>query len=156
AAIPGAPAPHVLTPEDVLAASEPPQGECLVYDCEGYFVGVGIAELLAAAGARVRLVTPLLVVAPYLDRTLEGQPVREHLASLGCELEPDTELVSIRENSCTLRRYGQSREVPASTVILATARRSNDALHRELRRDPAALERAGIEAVYAIGDCVAP
>ena len=64
------------------------------------------AELLAAAGARVRLVTPLLVVAPYLDRTLEGQPVRERLAKLGCELElePDTELESIGRDSCILRR----------------------------------------------------
>jgi dimethylamine/trimethylamine dehydrogenase len=156
APIPGAPAGHVLTPEDVLAAPAPPQGECLVYDCEGYFVGVGIAELLAAAGARVRLVTPLLVVAPYLDRTLEGQLVRERLAALGCELEPDTELLSIGVGSCVLSRYGHAREVAAGTVVLATARRSTDALERELRSDPAALERGGIEAVYAIGDCVAP
>jgi dimethylamine/trimethylamine dehydrogenase len=155
-AIPGAPASHVLTLEDVLAAPEPPEGHCLVYDCEGYFVGVGIAELLAAAGARVRLVTPLPVVAPYLDRTLEGQPVRERLAQLGCELESDTELVSIGGASCILRRYGRSREVPASTVVLATARRSSDVLHRELSTDPAALERSGIAALYAIGDCVSP
>jgi dimethylamine/trimethylamine dehydrogenase len=46
--------------------------------------------------------------------------------------------------------------VRAEAVVLVTARVSNDALHRELRSDAAATEAAGIEAVYAIGDCVAP
>ena len=46
--------------------------------------------------------------------------------------------------------------VAADAVVLVTARVSNDALHRELKSDAAATEAAGIEAVYAIGDCVAP
>ena len=41
-------------------------------------------------------------------------------------------------------------------VVLVTQRLSDDALYRELAGDPAALEAAGIEAVYRIGDCVAP
>ena len=40
--------------------------------------------------------------------------------------------------------------------MLVTQRVSDDALYRELVADPAALEAAGIEAVYRIGDCVAP
>jgi dimethylamine/trimethylamine dehydrogenase len=46
--------------------------------------------------------------------------------------------------------------VPVDRVVLATARRSSDALLRQLRDDPAALQGEGIEAVYGIGDCVAP
>jgi dimethylamine/trimethylamine dehydrogenase len=156
APLPGATSAHVMTPEDILADGSVPSGEVLVYDCEGYFMGVGIAELLATIGARVRLVTPLLVVAPFLDRTLEGVPVRDRLARLGVQLEPDTQLVSIEVDSCALRRYGAERAVAADAVVLTTARRSNDALYRQLQENPCALEQEGIEAVYAIGDCVAP
>ena len=41
-------------------------------------------------------------------------------------------------------------------VVLVTQRVSDDALYRELVADPEALEREGVEAVYRIGDCVAP
>ena len=40
--------------------------------------------------------------------------------------------------------------------MLVTQRVSDDALYRELVADQDALEREGIEAVYRIGDCVAP
>ena len=42
--IPGTDGAHVLTPERVLAGEEPPGESVLVYDCEGYFMGVGMAE----------------------------------------------------------------------------------------------------------------
>src|SRR5262249_45455484 len=42
-------------------------------------------------------------------------------------------------------------ELPCDRVVLVTSRRSNDALYRELRERP-----GDVEAVYAIGDCVAP
>jgi dimethylamine/trimethylamine dehydrogenase len=153
--IPGAGAAHVLTPERVLAGEEP-DGEVLVYDCEGYFMGVGMAELLASRGRRVRFVTPLPVVGPMLDHTDEGFEVRQRLADLGVETAVDTELVSIGAGDCLLRSYRRERTVGTDAVVLVTARVSNDALHRELRADAAAVEEAGIEALYAIGDCVAP
>ena len=40
--------------------------------------------------------------------------------------------------------------------MLVTQRLSEDALYHELAADEAALEDAGIEAVYRVGDCVAP
>jgi dimethylamine/trimethylamine dehydrogenase len=135
----------------VLAGDTPPGRSVLVYDCEGYFMGVGMAELLAARGVAIRLVTPLSVVAPFLDRTLEGRPVRELLAALGVELETDTRLVQVVEGGALLRRYGVERVVEADGVVLVTARRSDDRLYRTLLDDPGPLE-----AVYAIGDCVAP
>jgi dimethylamine/trimethylamine dehydrogenase len=153
--IPGADLPHVLTPEQVLAGAEV-GGRVLVYDCEGYFMGVGLAELLAARGAAVSLATPLQVVAPFLDRTDEGGPVRQRLVDLGVELAAETELLAIGGGGCRLRRYRREAEAAADTVVLVTARVSDDALFRGLRADPAALEQAGVEAVYAIGDCVAP
>ena len=40
--------------------------------------------------------------------------------------------------------------------MLVTQRLSDDALYHELRADEERLEAEGIEAVYRIGDCVAP
>jgi dimethylamine/trimethylamine dehydrogenase len=154
--IPGIAENTVLTPEQVLAGEEPAGEAIVLYDCEGYFMGVGLAELLAERGHRVRLVTPLPLVAPFLDRTLEGYPVRARLAALGVVSATDTELTAIAADACRLNRYGHEQEVAADTVVLVTARRSNDALYRTLRSDGDALVRASIEAVYAIGDCVAP
>jgi dimethylamine/trimethylamine dehydrogenase len=156
APIPGAEHVHVLTPERVLAGEEPPGDSVLVYDCEGYFMGVGMAELLAAAGRPVAYVTPLQVVGPFLDHTDEGNVVRQRLADLEVDLVVGTELGSIGAGECLLRRLRREHVVRADAVVLVTARVSNAALHRELKSDAAATEAAGIEAVYAIGDCVAP
>jgi dimethylamine/trimethylamine dehydrogenase len=156
APIPGAERVHVLTPERVLAGEEPPGDSVLVYDCEGYFIGVGMAELLAASGRSVRYVTPLQVVGPFLDHTDEGSVVRQRLADLEVDTAVGTELVSIGAGESLLRRLRREHVVRTDAVVLVTARVSNDALHRELKSDAAATEAAGIEAVYAIGDCVAP
>jgi dimethylamine/trimethylamine dehydrogenase len=40
--------------------------------------------------------------------------------------------------------------------VLVTQRLSDDALYLQLTSDPGALSAAGIEAVYRVGDCVAP
>ena len=148
--IPGADLPHVLTPEEALRRPPGP-GRHLVYDCEGYLMGVGMAELWATTGSEVMLLTPHAVVGPYLDRTFEGPPVRKRLHDLDVEVRTDATLEAIGPGSCTLLHYGRQVEVAADGVVLVTARRSNDDLLRQLRADT-----AGLEAVYAIGDCVAP
>jgi dimethylamine/trimethylamine dehydrogenase len=43
--------PHCLTPEQIMLEGKQPPGErVLVYDCDGYFMGVGLAERLLEAG----------------------------------------------------------------------------------------------------------
>jgi dimethylamine/trimethylamine dehydrogenase len=149
--IPGADLPHVLTPERVVAGEEPAGKRVLVYDCEGYFVGVGMAELLAEQGYDVLYATPLALVAPFLDHTEEGIPVRQRLADLEVDTAVETALVSIGGDDCLLRSFRRERTVGADAVVLVTARVSDDALYRAVRDDP-----GPIESVYAIGDCVAP
>ena len=114
-------------------------------------MGAGLAELIAAAGADVTFVTPLQVVAPYLDRTFEGYAVRKRLHQLRVDVRTDTTLTRIERDSCTLASYDAETEAASELVVLVTARRSNDRLYRELRTD-----RGDLEAVYAVGDCVAP
>jgi dimethylamine/trimethylamine dehydrogenase len=150
APIPGAGLAHVLTPEQVLV--DPPRGgRVLVYDCVGHLMGVGLAELLASAGSKVVFATPHQVAAPYLDRTFEGDPARKRLHELSVELRTATTLERIERGASLLASYGREVEIPCDAVVLVGSRRSNDALHRELQADPGRLE-----AVYAIGDCVAP
>jgi dimethylamine/trimethylamine dehydrogenase len=119
-------------------------------------MGVGMAELLASEGRPVRFVTPLPVAGPLLDQTDEAPFVRQRLADLGVETAVGTELVAVGTGDCVLRTYGRERTVRAEGVVLVTARVSNDRLRRELESDPEALQAAGVEALFAIGDCVAP
>jgi len=142
---------YALTPEAALEA-EPRAGErVVVYDCEGYLWGAGLAERYAAAGARVRLVTPFGLAAPYLANTFERLHVQERFDELGVEVETDAFVTAIAPDGCTVVRFTRERLAPADRVVLVTARRSRDSLYRALVAD-----RGEIEAVYAVGDCVAP
>ena len=52
--------------------------------------------------------------------------------------------------------FGDPFELGADAVVLVTQRVSDDGLYHELRADEMRLEAEGVEAVYRIGDCVAP
>ena len=75
--VPGAGLPMCPDPKRWSSARGAAPGR-VVYDCEGYFMGVGLAELLASGGRRPwsRLCRSR---APMSDQTLEGPPLRRHL-----------------------------------------------------------------------------
>jgi hypothetical protein len=76
-----------MTPEQVAdEGKRPPGRRVAVYDAEGYWCASGIAELLAAEGFDVHLVTCLEVVSPTSDLTLEGPMLRQHLHELGVRM----------------------------------------------------------------------
>jgi dimethylamine/trimethylamine dehydrogenase len=157
--IPGADStlPWVLTPEQVMAAGKrPPGNRVVVYDGEGYFVAAGIAELLGSEGYTVELVTPFDVVSPVTDETLEGPLLRRRLHDAGITMRRNVSVTGIGPGlvSCE-SEFGEALELEADAVVLVTQRRSDDALYHELRAD-ARLADEGVEAVYRIGDCVAP
>jgi dimethylamine/trimethylamine dehydrogenase len=52
--------------------------------------------------------------------------------------------------------FGDPLELEADAVVLVTQRLSNDALYLELKAGADTLADEGIEALYRIGDCVAP
>src|SRR6476469_2449651 len=151
--IPGADAAHahVLTPEQVMLDGKRPTGRrVVVYDCEGYFMGAGMAELLAGESHAVELVTSCEKVAPFCDETLEGPLLRRHLHDLGIGLRADCGVSAIEpagvRGETTL---GDPFEVDCDAVVLVTQRVSDERLFLELRA-------AGHDALYRIGDCVAP
>jgi dimethylamine/trimethylamine dehydrogenase len=158
APIPGFENAEVFSPLEIIDGRLPDTEDVTIYDCEGYFMGVGVTELLAMSGRhrRVELVTPHQVVGPFLDKTFEGHAARRRLAQLGVVVHTETELVSLGAGNCRLKRYGQVRDHTSGGFVLVTARRSDDSLYRRLMADPEVLARAGIEQVLAIGDCAAP
>ncbi|HEX4482325.1 MAG TPA: FAD-dependent oxidoreductase [Solirubrobacteraceae bacterium] len=160
APIAGAEHDFVYTPEQVSAAGGAIDGEhVLIYDTDGYFTAVGMAELLLAAGKRVTVLTPLANLAPFMFYTGEGFRVNRELRAQGVEVIP-LHLLSEIGDGGALR--GQNVWAPdpvqwhADAVVLVTQRQPQDALFHELQGDPERLQREGIEAVYRIGDCLAP
>ncbi len=155
--VPGFERSFVAAPEEVLADEGwGARDDVLVYDCEGYFAGVGITQVLLGRGASVHLVSPWPTVAPFLDVTFEGLPTRRQLTDAKAVLRTETELIEIGEGSCRLRSPLGDDTIDADRVVLLTARRSEDAILRALRSSREAIRARGVEAFYAIGDCVAP
>jgi dimethylamine/trimethylamine dehydrogenase len=135
----------------------PPGDRVVVYDGEGYVVAAGLAERLALEGRRVELVTPFDVVAPTCDETLEGPALRRRLHEVGVAMRRNHTVVSVQAGRVDLEsEFGESVELDADAIVLVTQRLSDDRLYRELAADADALAAEGVEAVYRIGDCVAP
>ena len=160
--IPGADAgePWVLTPEQImLEGKRPPGRRVLVYDCEGYFMGAGLAELLREEGHDVVLATPHEQIAPVCFETLESHRLRRRLHEIGVR-DDDRDLPRVcRARSLALGTgpYETPVRLATDAIVLVTQRISRDGLYRELVGQPEeVLRSAGIEGVYRAGDCVAP
>jgi len=148
---------QALTPEQVMAAERPAGKRVVVYDTDGYYVGAGMAELLALEDYEVVLVTTLPRVSPTSDLALEGDMLRQHLHRLGISFRTGHVLLSMEDGTVSGEtEYGDSWSLPADGVVLVTQQHSDDALYRELASDPERLRAAGIEHLLLIGDAAAP
>ena len=127
------------------------------HGAEGYFVGPGIAELLAKEGLETQLVTSLEVVSPISDLTLEGPMLRQHLHERGVAAHRGLTILAVEPGRVSGEdEFEEPWSLEADGIVLVTQQVSDDVLYRELVVDPSGLEASGIEAVYRIGDCVAP
>jgi dimethylamine/trimethylamine dehydrogenase len=153
--IPGADAslPHVLTPEQIMLEDKrPPGSRAIVLDCDGYFMGAGMAELLRAHGHEVELVTSCEKIAPRCDETLEGPLLRRRLHDLGIGMRAETWATRIDPGGVACEtELGDTFELEADAVVLVTQRVSDEALYLELAGD-----RGALGGVFRVGDCVAP
>ncbi|MBS1878279.1 MAG: NAD(P)-binding protein [Actinobacteria bacterium] len=150
--------PHVLTPEQiVLDGKRPPGPRVLVYDCEAYLTGLGIAQFLQAEGWVPTVVTPVHEAGAHAFHTGEGPVMRREIAAGGGRFAHGLRLEAVEPGGARLEdEFGAGVELEADAVVLVTQRLSEDGLYRELLADPGRLAAAGIEAVYRAGDCVAP
>jgi dimethylamine/trimethylamine dehydrogenase len=135
----------------------PPGERVVVYDSDGYFMGPDLAERLAVDGHRVDFVTSLDDVSPFSEETLEQVFLKERLHELGVAMHRGVALDGVEPGGVSgVDEFGDAFRLDADAVVLVTQRVSNDNLYLELRADQARLAAEGIEAVYRIGDCVAP
>jgi dimethylamine/trimethylamine dehydrogenase len=148
-----------LTPDEVVLGDKQIGQRVLVLENEGYYMGATIAQKLAGEGKDVTLVTQAADVAGYMHYTLEAPMLHRDLHRLNVDIRTYTMVDSIEPGAVSLYNVWDDRhkdKVEVDSVVLCTQRLSNDSLYRELKADPAALEREGIEAVYLIGDAQAP
>ena len=162
ASLPGANAnePHVLTPDQIMVEGKDPTGErVLVYDAEGYFMGVSMAERYAREGRRVIYVTPRSAIGAYMHHTGEDQLMIPLLSELGVEFFRECAVTEITPGAIV----GQSRAPGASplrwdadAIVLVTQRNPRTEIYRGLKARSDEWPDAGIQAVYRAGDCVSP
>jgi dimethylamine/trimethylamine dehydrogenase len=150
--------PYVLTPEQIMVEGKVPPGErVVVYDSDGYFMGPDLAEKLAAGGFRVELVTSLEDVSPFSEETLEQGFLKRRLHEVGVRMHRGVTIARVEPGLVVgADEFEEPFELEADAVVLVTQRISDDALYHELRADDERLAAEGVEAVYRIGDCVAP
>lgn len=152
--------PHVLTPEQIMVDTKVIPGDrVLVYDSDGYYMGVSLAEKLAREGHSVRLVTSRETIAPFMHYTLESGRMLRLLTELGVNLVSHHNLTAVEKGRAIGHNvYAPTRDVEwdVDAVVLVTQRLSNDALYRELIGRTDELGANGVEGVYRVGDCVVP
>jgi dimethylamine/trimethylamine dehydrogenase len=161
-ALPGADAsqPHVLTPDQIMVEGKRPPGDrVLVYDAEGYFMGVSLAERFAREGKHVTYVTPRSAIGAYMHHTGEDQLMIPLLSDLGVESFREHAVTAITPGSIAGRPRtpgGAPLRWEADSIVLVTQRNPRVELHRELKSRSDEWSDAGIHSVYRAGDCVSP
>ena len=105
------------------------------------------------------MVTPFADLAPYMFNTGEGRTVNRKLRADGLEIVTHYELASIAPGQVLGHNVWAEQEQAewnVDSVVLVTKRVPRNELYNALVADRARFGAAGIEAVYRIGDCVAP
>jgi dimethylamine/trimethylamine dehydrogenase len=148
-----------FTPDQVVAGSKPIGKRVLVLENEAYYMGASVAQKLAGEGHEVHLLTQAGDIANYMEYTLEAPMLHRDLHRLGVGIHPYTMVERIEPgvvHAYNVWNPAHKEQFEIDSVVLCTARISNDDLYRELKSDKARLEQEGIEAVYVIGGAAAP
>lgn len=153
----GADLPHVRSSHEIFDLPPSQLGAtALVLDDTGHYEAIGVAEYLANAGLSVTYVTPLNSFAPKMELPMRAGPALARLrATQRFRLMTRTRLSAIRAGSAEVHCLdgGAPDIVPADTVVLVTANRSNNAIVEEI----AVLHEAEPPfELFVIGDAEAP
>lgn len=158
--VPGADASldHVLTPEQLILDGKPVPGKrVVIYDCQADHVALGVAQYLQAGGHEVEIASPLADIGMRVLQDGTAHALRAEIQAGGGQLRPGVFLAAVDATGPVFLDGAMTQvQAPADAVVLLTRRASEDALYRELLDLPAEREQAGFEALYRIGDCLAP
>ena len=117
----------------------------------GFYLPLGLAEILASGGVEVEIVTPRAMVGEDVMRTLDLSYVMPRLEEAGVLCSAHTNVEKIEGSTVYVRSVwgGQPRVIEGvDTVVISMLRSPNDALYRALEGSVAALHR--------VGDALAP
>ncbi|HEY5809501.1 MAG TPA: FAD-dependent oxidoreductase [Povalibacter sp.] len=148
---------NVFTPDDLLRGVLP-DGPVLLFDDDYFYMGSVLAEVLRAAGREVIYVTPDDAVASWTTYTHEFRHIQKRLRKLEVQIVTSHNLTAFDAQGATLRCVytGRERRVECRSLLTITARLPNEDLHQSLLALEPKWADTGIEAVTAIGDCLAP
>ena len=117
----------------------------------GFYLPLGLAEILAAGGAEVEIVTPRAMVGEDAMRTLDLSYVMPRLEEAGVRCTAHMNVEKIEGSAVHLRSVWGTRSrviEGVETVVISMLRSPDDALYRALEGRIAELHR--------VGDVVAP
>lgn len=147
----------VLTPDDIMDGTQPPDGTVLIYDDDQAYMGGVLAETLLDRGYEVTLVTTAAVVSPWMENTLEQHRIQARLIERDVRIIPLHGLAQISEGTASLTCVysGRRQEVPCSSVVMVTEKTRETALYDALRAAQSAGE-AEFTTLELIGDADQP
>ena len=112
----------------------------------GFYLPLGLAEILAKGGVEVEIVTPRALVGEDVMRTLDLSFVMPRLEEAGVVCTTQTNVDKIEGDRVHVRSVwgGQPRAIEGvDTVVISMLRSPNDALYRALEGRVAELHRVG-------------
>jgi NADPH-dependent 2,4-dienoyl-CoA reductase/sulfur reductase-like enzyme len=140
-----------VTPEMVLRQEVEIGARVVIVDSDGGVIAPSLAELLAARGKRVSIVTSYPMVGPKLVEEMNLPYVYQKLVELDVESLPNSWIGEIRRGEVELFNLYSPTEtkcIAADTVVMVTARSPIDELYFSLKDQ--------VGELYRVGDCVAP
>ncbi|MCG6911691.1 MAG: mycofactocin system FadH/OYE family oxidoreductase 2 [Deltaproteobacteria bacterium] len=143
--------PDVVNTWQVLSGEVETGPKVLFIDLNGHHHGTGTAELLADQGKTVHVLTPALFPGSALGPLQDLFLARRRLALKGVTYTPDIAVLEIQKKLVKGLNVYSNEMIDFEgydTVVLAAGNVAEDALYFELKNK--------LEAVYRIGDCVAP
>lgn len=151
--IPGLDRASVITPATAIQSPESVGENVLIVDEMGTYAAMGVAELLADRGHRVRIVSRRLFIGEKTAATLDLPYIYPRLAAKGVVLQPQTFVEQLDAGGrATLKKIwsGILEDVQADTVVLLTSRKPKNELYSSLKT---LVPRS---VLHRIGDCVSP
>lgn len=157
-AIPMASDARIYTPDDVMANADI-GGPVVVFDDDDFYMGGVIAETLKARGHDdVTLITPNALVSAWTVNTLEQVKIQRRLLESGIKIVANTNIRFIDSEKIELACVftGETRQCPAGSVVMVTARLPEIGLYNQLSDRLQAGAGASLKSLNRVGDCIIP